>query len=168
MCWTCGIEQCICDINHSKETELNPQSEQVTYNPGNRHDKPRKINFSENTGIANKSIGRPSEASGKIRPHRSTSQIKQRSRHAIRRNSRDSTEHDHVHDHRHCGLNHKPGRPEDRLFVLGNNVTFNKQRNQVAIAPKLLEINRKEFILRFNNNVPMFLLDGVLFLCHIL
>ena len=60
------------------------------------------------------------------------------------------------HDHGEGGLDDEPDRSQDRLLVLGDDVPLDKQAAKVPVGPQFLEIEREQFVLRFDDDVPLF------------
>lgn len=158
-----GIDQ----IDQEEESELDSKAEQITDYIRNWHHQTGEIDLAEDTRIGDEGVRGLGHAFCEIVPHTSTGQVKEWPGNAVRRNARDASEHDHIHDDRQCRLDDKPGRSQNRLLVLGNNIPLDKQGTKVPVGQKLLEINREQLILRFDDDVPLFLLDGGFFFCHI-
>ena len=130
---TSGVDNGVDHVNNSKESELDTQFEQVARYGGHGHHKPGEIDFSENIRITDECIRRTLETTRKIRPHARTGQIEQRTGHAVGRNSRNATEHDHVHKNREGRLDYEPCRTQNRLLVLRDNVSLNEQGVQIPV-----------------------------------
>ena len=99
-----GVE----DIHNRKESELNTKLKEITDYSGDRHYQSRKIHFSKDSRIRNKRIRCTHEAAGEVGPGTGSCQIEQWPRDPIRRNTGNTTEHNHVHDNRQSRLNHEP------------------------------------------------------------
>jgi len=55
------------------------------------------------------------------------------------------------HDGGKYRLNYKPKGPENRLFILRNKISSNKQQNQISISPQFVQANIKHASLRGNH-----------------
>ena len=89
-----GIYNSIDQINQQKEAELDSETEQVADNISDRHDQTWKIDFPEDAGIGDECIGSLGHTLCKVIPHTGTSQIEERPRNTIRRDTGDTAEHD--------------------------------------------------------------------------
>lgn len=145
-------------IDNDKQSELDAEPDQVAHRVGERHDQPREIDLPEYVRVGHKGVGGLGEAIRKVLPHADTAQVEERLRNAVGRDAGDAAEHHHVHNHGKCRLDQPPERPQDGLLVLGDDVTFHEKGKQITVIPHLLQIDLEEFVPRFDDGRPFFLI----------
>jgi hypothetical protein len=110
-----------------------------------------EIHLAKNAGIVDERRGRVLESLRKIVPTQKSSEIEQHRWQPIRRDLDSAGEHDREYQGREQRLKYEPGRSENRLFVLRHEVAIDQQKQKVAIAPNLAEIQTKPTARRAND-----------------
>ena len=62
------------------------------------------------------------------------------------------------------GLQHKPRRPKNRLFIYSNDVFLHKHHQQVAVAPQFFNIEIQVSVAGGYGNIPLLM---ILRICHL-
>ena len=89
-------------------------------------------------------------------PHGHTTQVEQRLRDAISRDTRNTTKHHHVHDDGKHRLDDPPQRTQDGLFILHRDGALHKQDQKVAIVPYFFQVHLKKPVSRLDDGGPVF------------
>jgi len=139
-----------------KNAELNGKGNEVGNGDGNGDDEPVEIDLAQQGRVAHERVGGFIYVIGEIAPGDGAGQIKQERRHAVGRQPGDLAEDDGEHDGGEQRLDDVPERAQNGLFVGGNEIPPDKQGNQVAIAPQLLQTPVKPSAMRSYSGRPAF------------
>ena len=135
-----------------KRQKLDAESNKAGDDNGERHDEPRKVNLSEEIGIAREGSGRGLEGGSEVIPPEQPAEIEKHGRHTIGRNlghfSEDNSEH-HRHKER---LDDEPQRTQHRLLVFGDEVAMDEQPEQIAVTPDIGEVQLEPTLGRLDDN----------------
>ena len=131
-------------IDHQEGQEhgrLDPKADEIAEHRGDRHTQAGEVNLPHGSAACDKGVGGTVQTAGKIVPGDIAAHVKQESRHsAAVRQSCHIAENKGKHNRREQRLDHGPGRAQDRLFILGDEVPFDKQQDQIPILPDFPEI----------------------------
>lgn len=146
----------IVNVNRDKQQKLDAHPHQVGTHRGQRHHQPWKINFSENMLVGGKCRRGLVQTVGKVLPANNPCQIEERLGEAVGGDLRNPSKHHHIHYCRKRRLDKIPQRPQDGLFVLGDDVTPYKHRPEVAVLPDLGKVDMQELVLGLDYCGPGF------------
>ena len=99
-------------------------------------------------GVGCKHIAAGNEGLAEVVPESDSGEIEKRLRDTVCRNLGQSSENEHVHQGCQNRLNDVPERPEDGLFVIGDNVTSDVHDKEVPVVPKAFEVEFQQSFFR--------------------
>lgn len=136
---------CCGEIDHKNdhERELDRKIDQLRHHCGDRHDKTREIDLSQNAAVCDKGIRSGSQAAGKVMPDHVGRQIEDEGRNAVRSKACNIAENQREDNRGQQRLNDSPGRAEHRLLIQRDEVALDEQEDQVFIACEFPQIEIK-------------------------
>ena len=143
-------------VDNQEEHELYAETQQVAHHVGDRHYHAREVDLAEDARVGGEGVGGLGEAVAEILPQADAAEVEERLRQAVGGDLGDATEDHHIHHHGDERLYDIPCRSEDGLLVLCGDVAADEEAAQVAVAPKLLEVNLQQFLLRLYDGGPTF------------
>ena len=152
----CVRNEQVVEIDGEEEQHLDEQPDQIARDGGKRNNEPREVNLPEDMGVGAEGRARLVQAVGEILPEADAGEVEEGLGEAIRRDARDAAEDDHVHDRRENRLDEEPERAQDRLLVDRDDVAPDEHREEVAVAPELLEVDLEQTLLGPDDERPGF------------
>lgn len=141
-----------------EENKLDRQGDQIGNDNGNGCDQAGKVDLAKKVGIGNKSVGCTGEAVGKVVPENRAGHIKQDLGEAIGGKAgnlaKDHCEHQGVHD----GLDDQPQGTQNGLLITGDKISFNKERDQIAVVPDITELQVPPLLAGGDDQIPLLIL----------
>ena len=95
-----------------------------------------KVNLTEKSGIRNKGVCRFNQTVGEEAPEDIAGEIKKKGGDSIRRKSGDFPENEGKGQGREEWLEEMPSGTENRLFINGDKITPDEERDEIAAAPE--------------------------------
>ena len=125
------------EIDQHEHTELDREAEQARDTDRERADQTREIDLAIKARILLERAGHIGQAGGEILPQADAREVEHRLRHIVGRDIRNTSEDHHIHHHREERGDEVPAHAEDGLFELDDDIAFDKEPDEVALAPEL-------------------------------
>ena len=123
-----------------KGAKLQGEGQQIGDDCRQRNDQARKIDLAEEVGVVNERAGGALEGLGEVVPAEQPGEVEKHRRQSVGRNLGHLAEDHREDDRRQQRLENEPGGPKDRLLVFGDEVAMDQQKQKVAIAPDVTQI----------------------------
>lgn len=127
------------DIDDDERGELEREAEQLGQYDRDRRDEPREINLSIEACIGLESAGNSRQTLGEILPEAYTTEVEDRLRDVVGRDTCDAAKDDDVHEHREQRRDEIPSHAEDGLLELHRDVSLDKQPDEVLLTPQFYQ-----------------------------
>ena len=114
-------------LKTNKDKKLNPKFQQIRNHNRQGNNDSGKINFTKNTGIAAKRIGRTIQTGCKVIPYGDSRQIKQKRRHCSGINTSNTIKYNRKSYRSKQRLNQVPKWSQNRLFIYRHHIAFYKK-----------------------------------------
>ena len=146
-----------------KEQKLDTKLDEVGDDNRKGRDKPGKVDFAEDASIGHEGGGGFCEAGGEVVPRSDAGEVEKQGRQAIGRQLGQAAEDHCENESGQDGLDKKPKRAEDGLFVNGNKVPPHEHPKQVAVVPDIAELQIPPARGGVEHHVPVFVIERSVF-----
>src|SRR5215813_5578901 len=143
------------EIKSEEQSKLDTEFDEVRNHNRRRYRKARKIDFAEEVCISAERLGSLCQTIGKIVPGRYSGQVEEDLWQTIRREPGDVAEEQGKSQSRQQRLDYEPQWTKDRLFVERNEVPAHEQHYEIAIPPKVCQVQIEPAGLGTNNQSPL-------------